>query len=169
MQFSIGVEYALHCLLNLVDLPPEVHVGVKDLATFEGISETYLSKVFTRLQKAGVVRSIPGVKGGYELARAANEITLWNVIEAIEGQAAIFQCQGIIKGCVLYREQQPPAEFFSGRCLIHSVMLQAEEQMRTFLRERTLLWLYEKREEIAPAQHLAATRQWFSDVLKLDS
>jgi len=63
MQFSIGVEYALHCLLYMVDIPSVKAVGVKDLAAFQGVSETYLSKTYTKLRKAGIVRSIIGVNG----------------------------------------------------------------------------------------------------------
>ena len=69
MQFSVGVEYALHSLFYMVELPQGKVIGIKELAAFNGISETYLSKVFTKLRKSGLVRSISGVKGGYELAR----------------------------------------------------------------------------------------------------
>src|SRR6266568_2150847 len=92
LQFSIGVEYALHCLLYMIDIPSGKSVGIKDLATFQGVSETYLSKVYTKLRKAGIVRSIPGVNGGYELARKAEAITFWDIVEAVEGNSPLFQC-----------------------------------------------------------------------------
>ena len=68
MQYSVGVEYAIHCLLYLVDVPMGRSIGIKDLAAYQGVSESYLSKVFTKLKKSGVVKSVPGVNGGYELA-----------------------------------------------------------------------------------------------------
>ena len=49
MKFSVGVEYALHCLLYMVEM--EETVGIKELAKFQGISETYLSKVYGKLSK----------------------------------------------------------------------------------------------------------------------
>ena len=58
MQFSIGVEYALHCLLYMIDIPSGKAVGIKDLAAFQGVSETYLSKVYTKLRKAGIVSQL---------------------------------------------------------------------------------------------------------------
>ncbi|MBO7746738.1 Rrf2 family transcriptional regulator [Paenibacillus sp. MWE-103] len=70
MQYSIGVEYGLHCLVYLIDLPPDATVGIKELSEFQGISETYLSKIFGKLTKSGIVSSVPGVKGGYKLARS---------------------------------------------------------------------------------------------------
>ena len=80
MQFSVGVEYALHCLLYLIMVPKEKSVGIKDLATYQSVSVSYLSKVFTKLRKAGVVKSIPGVYGGYGLARAAESITFLDIL-----------------------------------------------------------------------------------------
>ena len=51
MQFSVGVEYALHSLFYLLGLPQGKVIGIKELSALHGISETYLSKVFTRLRK----------------------------------------------------------------------------------------------------------------------
>lgn len=69
MQYSVGVEYCLHCLTYLVGQPPGETIALKDLASFQGVSETYLSKAFTKLSKKGIIRSSTGVKGGYELAK----------------------------------------------------------------------------------------------------
>ena len=95
MKFSVGVEYALHCLLYMVNLEEGKSVGIRDLATFQGISESYLSKVYARLSKAGIIKSVPGVKGGYALARSADKITFWDVVEAVEGSEPFFQCAEI--------------------------------------------------------------------------
>ena len=92
LQFSIGVEYALHCLLYMVDFPAGKSVGIKDLAAYQGVSETYLSKVYTKLTKSGIVKSIPGVNGGYELARSPAKITFWDIVEAVEGTTPFFRC-----------------------------------------------------------------------------
>jgi len=97
MQFSIGVEYAFHSLFYMVDLPEHKTIGIKEIARLNRITESYLSKVFAKLQKAGIVRSIAGVKGGYELARSAENISFWDVIEAIEGSSWFFRCAEIRK------------------------------------------------------------------------
>ena len=85
MQFSVGVEYAFHSLFYLIGIPKGKIVGIKDLASLNRLTETYLSKIFSKLRKVGIVRSVPGVKGGYELAREASNISFWDVIEAVEG------------------------------------------------------------------------------------
>ena len=97
MQFSVGVEYAFHSLFYLVDLPPGKTVAIREIAKLNGIAETYLSKVFSKLRRAGIVRSVPGVKGGYELAKDAEEISFWDIVEAIEGPSLLFRCAEIRK------------------------------------------------------------------------
>lgn len=163
MQFSVGVEYALHCLLNLVDLPQGKSVGVKDMATFQGVSETYLSKVFTKLRKAGVVKAIPGVKGGYELSRDPAEISFWDVVEAIEGNSFMFQCIEVRQNSVLVDKNNLPETYTSKcPCLIKVVMTDAEEQMRAYLREKNLKWLSDSvRAKISPEQ-VQAGIDWFA-------
>ena len=140
MQFSIGVEYALHSLFYMLGLPAGKVIGIKDLSALHGISETYLSKVFTKLRKGGVVRSIPGVNGGYELARAPEDISFWDIVESVEGPAYIFQCAEIRQNNILssaeYAANPPKCP-----CLIKVVMSEAEDQMRNHLRGRSLQWL----------------------------
>ena len=135
MQFSVGVEYALHCLLYMVDMPSGRSVGIKDLATYQGVSETYLSKVYTKLRKAGIVKSIPGVNGGYELARKPEEITFWDIVEAAEGASPLFQCAEIRQNELLLDKNNLPDTHTKCPCLIKVVMLEAEDQMRQFLKK----------------------------------
>jgi Rrf2 family protein len=165
MMFGVGVEYALHCLLYLIDPPAGAKLVVKDIAVFQGVSETYLSKVFARMKKAGVVRSTPGVKGGYELARAPEKITFLDVVEAVEGPVSLFQCRNIRAHCILDRGEEPPGYITAGTCTIHAVMLEAEAQLRRHLQEKTLAWLNQKVGSFVPAKRLEATRQWFAAAL----
>lgn len=63
----------------------------------------YLSKIFSKLQKAGIVKSISGVNGGYQLAKNPEEISFWDVLEAIEGSSYFFQCADIRERIYLKR------------------------------------------------------------------
>lgn len=159
MQYSIGVEYALHCLVYLIDIPEDSTIGIKNLAFFQGISETYLSKIFGKLSKAGIVSSVPGVKGGYKLAKSPDDISFWDVIEAIEGAQPIFRCQNIKDNAYVYRDQgccsSPPS------CTINQVMLAAEEKMREYLSSKTLSWLNEELDQVLPEQIREHTRTYF--------
>ncbi|MFV0349654.1 MAG: RrF2 family transcriptional regulator [Halodesulfovibrio sp.] len=142
MQFSVGVEYAFHSLFYMTDLPEGKTIGIKQIAELNAIPETYLSKVFAKLRKSGIVRSIPGVNGGYELAKPADDISFWDIIEAIEGPSFFFQCAEIRKKNIF---TDPSANFSSKcPCLIKVVIQEAEELFRDRLRSKSLRWLREK-------------------------
>ncbi|MEH7109604.1 RrF2 family transcriptional regulator [Bacillus sp. JJ1764] len=160
MQYSIGVEYALHCLVYLIDTPEDSPIGIKELSDFQGISETYLSKIFSKLSKSGIVSSVPGVKGGYKLAKSPEKVSFWDVIEAVEGPKPIFQCKNIKDNGYLYREKICTP---SSSCTINLVMLSAEEKMRDFLRNKTLSWLNEELENVLPKPARENTRKYFSN------
>jgi Rrf2 family protein len=165
MKFSIGVEYAIHCLLYMVNLEEGKSVGIRDLATFQGISETYLSKVYAKLSKSGIIKSIPGVKGGYALARSAEEITFWDVVEAVEGSEPFFQCAEIRQNNVLLDKDNLPDT--KCPCLIKVVMSEAEDEMRKYLSNKTLAWLYDEvYNKILPKEMKNATIEWFSNIRK---
>jgi Rrf2 family protein len=158
MQFSVGVEYALHCLGYIGREKP---VGVKDLAAFNGVSETYLSKMLTKLRKAGIVRAVSGVKGGYELARAPEEITFWDVVQAIEGDSPLFQCAEVRQNSAIVDKNNLPDAYCKVPCTIKVVMLEAEEKMREHLRTKTIAWLSaEVRKKVDPKQ-IKDAENWF--------
>jgi Rrf2 family protein len=73
-----------------VDLPERKTVGIRQIAELHGIADSYLSKIFSKLRKAGIDRAIPGVKGGYELARSAEDVSFWDIVEAVEGPSFFF-------------------------------------------------------------------------------
>ncbi len=157
MQFSVGVEYAIHSLFYMVCVPVGKTVGIKELAELNGLTETYLSKMFTKLRKGGIVRSVSGVKGGYELSRSADEISFWDIVEAIEGSSYMFQCGEIRQNNIFGKvetekvlaesnnDDTKKTDKFSKPCpcLIKVVMIDAEEQMRNYLRDKSLQWLFD--------------------------
>lgn len=167
MKFSVGVEYALHCLLYMVNIEEGKSVGIRDLATFQGISETYLSKVYTKLTKCGIVKSVPGVKGGYALAKNPEEITFWDVVEAVEGKEPFFQCAEIRQNNILLDKDNLPDSHTKCPCLIKVVMLEAENEMRKYLQGKTLSWLYDEvYNHKLPKDMEKATIEWFKNTKK---
>lgn len=162
MQFSIGVEYAFHSLFYMVDLPEHKTIGIRELARLNGITESYLSKIFAKLRKAGIVRSIAGVKGGYELARRAENISFWDVIEAIEGPSCFFQCAEIRKKNIFVDDPS----IFTDKCpcLIKVVIQEAEELMRNQLRKKSLFWLHEQVYKDFSVEKKTAIAKWLEDL-----
>lgn len=141
MQLGKGVEYALHSLFYMIDMPVGTTIGIRELAELNQLSETYLSKIFTKLRKTGIVRSIQGAKGGYELAKKAENISFWDIVEAVEGASYMFQCAEIRQANILADESD--AYHCDKPCLIKVVMQEAEDQMRKYLAGKTLAWLKE--------------------------
>lgn len=131
---SAGVEWALHCTILLAVLPPTGTLPGRALAQFHGVSESYLLKHMQALAKAGICESVSGPTGGYRLARNPDEITLLDVVEAIEGSEPAFRCDEI-------RQRGPTAlapSTYTVRCGIHRVMLEAEDAWRAALQRRTV-------------------------------
>lgn len=137
-HISSGVEYALHCLLYLTKpLPGVEEANVRDLAELQGVPAEFLAKVFTKLHKAGIVIATEGAKGGFMLARPAGEITVNDVVIAIDGRKALFECKEIRERCAVF-EGNAPEWATSGVCSIHAVMQNAQEQMQKALAKYTL-------------------------------
>ncbi|GIG60020.1 transcriptional regulator [Longispora fulva] len=91
---SQGVEWALHTCLNLSWLNTPVPTGT--LAAFYELPPAYLNKQLQALSRAGILTSTPGPRGGFHLARPAEEITLLDVVTAIEGPDELFRCDQIL-------------------------------------------------------------------------
>ncbi len=133
---TVGVEYGLHCLLWLAG-SPHTPLSSRDLADFQGVSPSFLAKIFPKLEKAGIVAATEGVRGGYRLARKPEEISVLMVVDAIEGRKALFDCQEIRGRCAAFGGQAPEWAT-KGVCAIHAVMLRAEKAMRDSLGSQTL-------------------------------
>jgi Rrf2 family protein len=89
-HISTAVEYGLHCLLYLSEPAAGVHeASSKDLAELQGVPVEYLAKLFTKLSKAGIVVATEGVRGGFKLARPAAQISVLDVVRAIDGNKAV--------------------------------------------------------------------------------
>ena len=144
MKFSVGVEYAIHCLIYMVEIENGKSIGVHDLAEFQGISDSYLSKTFAKLAKQGIVKSMPGVRGGYSLGRDAKEISFWDIIEAVEGKDPFFRCQEIRCNNRLLDKDNLPDAYTKSPCLISEVMHEGEMQMKAYLDKKTIYWLYDE-------------------------
>lgn len=159
-HFGSGVEYALHCLLYLVEgvgLPSS-----RDMAEFQGVSPSYVAKLFTKLEKAGIVVAAEGVRGGFRLARPASDISVLDVADAIEGEKPLFECRQVRANCPLFGGA-PPGWATSGVCAIHAAMLDAERHMREALRARTLADLAKRTGDKVPSEFLRDAAAWFSD------
>ncbi|WP_284646344.1 Rrf2 family transcriptional regulator [Paenibacillus silviterrae] len=125
MKYSKATNYALHTMLYLMAFTPDKPVGVQQLADRQDVSPTYLSKILTKLVKAGLIESASGANGGYRLRGRKEDISFLDIIHAVEGTASLFECCG--------------SE--DSRCMIHQVMVKAEEAMERQLKNTKLFEL----------------------------
>ena len=157
-----SIEYALHSLLSLINTPEDSPLGVSDIAEFQGVSPTYLAKIFTRLKKAGILQSSIGVKGGYELAKPPDQITFWDVVVAVEGEFRLFECRNIREKIAIYKEScQNPDWESRGPCTIHKVMMDVETQIANSLKEKNIAWLSKVVGQKLSQKEKNAAIQWF--------
>lgn len=161
---TVGVEYGLHCLLYLT--PPFSHgrdASTRDLAELQGVPHEFLAKLFTKLAKAGLLVASEGARGGFGLAKPAAEITVLDVVEAIDGKKPVFDCREIRSRCAVFDPDKPPAWSTRGVCSIHAVMLAAEQRMREELASWTLADLAARSAEKAPASYTANIVRWLDN------
>lgn len=156
--YGADVEIGIHTLLCL--LRTTQPVSSHELATYQGLSPTHVAKVLGRLQQAGVVASSPGKTGGYLLARSAAEISLTDVVDAIEGPKPLFACRDIRFRCELLAGDIPEWATCS-MCAVNSAMKRAESAMRDVLAKTTLRQLGEEFVRKAPPEFLQRASGWF--------
>jgi Rrf2 family protein len=159
-HFGNSVEYGLHCLLWLVE-PLAEPASSRDLAELQGVSASFVAKIFPRLERAGIVSASDGIGGGYRLARAPEKISILEIVDAIEGEKPLFDCQEIRGWCALYKDKPRPRAP-GGICAIHAIMLRAEKTMRDELAVATLAGLAATVARKVPSSFSQDARAWLS-------
>lgn len=134
VRISEGVEWALHSTSVLAMLPPGWTLPAGRLAELHELPAPYLAKHLQALARAGILEATSGPRGGYRLARPASEVTMLDVVRAVEGDTPAFRCREI-------RRQGPCAvgpEHYVNRCAIHAAMADAEAAWRGSLAAVTI-------------------------------
>lgn len=147
MQFSKSTSYALHALIHLAHADRGHNVGIKELSASQGVPESYLSKIMSKLRQDGIVRAVTGASGGYELARPADQITFFDVIQVVEGRQHLYECSNMNEHRhQLFFEAETleaniPDHPGGKECLVKKVMYGAEQQMNQYLQQHTIQWV----------------------------
>jgi len=92
MLFSTKAEYGVRLMIELGRQPGSEPVSLSAVAEAERLPLSYLEHLVAKLRKAGLVASTRGAHGGYRLAKPPAEITMDEVVEALEGQIAPMEC-----------------------------------------------------------------------------
>lgn len=92
MKLSTKGRYSVTALYELALHYGEGVVPLKTIAKTQGISENYLEQLMAPLRRAGLVESVRGAQGGYTLALPPEELTIGQIITAVEGPIALVDC-----------------------------------------------------------------------------
>ncbi|OBS09511.1 RrF2 family transcriptional regulator [Acidihalobacter prosperus] len=151
MRIGQGVEWGLHCCLTLAWAGGSEPLPTARLAARFDLPAAYLNKCLQALAQAGILTSTAGSRGGFRLARPPADITLWDVVAAIEGEAPAFRCTEIRQraGADADECRQP--------CSVAQAMHIAETAWREALSRQTLADVMAASPPHAPAR----ARRWF--------
>ncbi|MCL2335862.1 MAG: Rrf2 family transcriptional regulator [Firmicutes bacterium] len=126
MKLNQATDYAFRAVLYLSQCSGEEVVEARVIADHEHIPMRFMLRILLKLVRAGIVKSFRGVRGGYALAKTPRQITMRDVIEAIEGPICISSCLHAPDGC----SKGNPAQ-----CSVHEVLLSIQRVMNEKLEE----------------------------------
>ncbi len=95
MKLSTKGRYGLRALIDLAQYSGEAPVSITSISARQELSERYLEQLMSMLKKAGLVKSIRGAGGGYVLAKDMAEISVGDVLRALEGSLEPVECAGL--------------------------------------------------------------------------
>lgn len=159
MKLSQGVEWALHTCLNLGWTEVDGAATASRLAAFYDLPPAYLNKQLQSLAKAGILASTPGPRGGFRLARRLEDISVLDVVVAIEGRGELFECAQLLR-------EGPggdPGKDYRDSCEIAGVMSRADLAWRRELAGETLAAIRDRVEATHPGTP-GRTRDWLTNV-----
>ncbi len=126
MRLSTKGRYAVTAMMEIAMRQDNGPVTLADISAIQGISNSYLEQLFAMLRKNGLVKGVRGPRGGYRLAKASNEITVADIITAVDEKIETMRCEG--------RGDCQDGE----RCLTHELWSELSEQLYNFLNGITL-------------------------------
>lgn len=102
MRISTRGRYGLRAMVDIAarsaSLDETGCVNLKSIAKNQGVSENYLGQLVASLKKADLIKSVRGAKGGYVISRPADQISVWEILIALEGNLAPVDCASNVDG-----------------------------------------------------------------------
>jgi Rrf2 family transcriptional regulator, cysteine metabolism repressor len=127
MKVNTKVRYGLRAILQIADEYGGEPVPISAIAESQEISGKYLEQVVGALRRANLIVSRKGVRGGYSLGRAPTDITLWDVISALDSHTAPVDCVSEPESCDR-----------AGDCLTRSIWTLLDARLKEFWSSFTL-------------------------------
>jgi len=128
MKMSTKGRYGLRFMIDLAtNGNAQDKVSLQQVAKRQAISEKYLWQIANRLKAAGLVSAVPGAHGGYRIARKPEEITLVDILEALEGKLTLVPCVKTASVCSR-----------SGACVSRTIWQEVNRKMVAAMKSITL-------------------------------
>ncbi len=124
---SRGADYAIRAMLDVASQPEGTRTITERIAERQDMPVAFLSKVISQLTQSGLLRTHRGATGGVLLGRPAEEITLRQVVEAVQGPIVLNVCTGPYDGCGR-----------AAACPAHRVFVEAQRSLHSVLEKPTL-------------------------------
>ncbi len=118
MQITRQADYALRAMQYLAQLEPAQRAATSQIAEKQRIPPSFLAKIISQLSIAGLIHTSRGARGGVTLAREPKEISLLEVVEAIDGPIMLNECTGDSADCA-----------FGEDCSIRDVWCVAQDEL----------------------------------------
>ncbi|MEO3870184.1 Rrf2 family transcriptional regulator [Nonomuraea sp. B12E4] len=148
MKLPVSTEWVLHCAATLAQLESGATASTAQLAQYFDLPAPYLAKQLKALVKAGLLAAATGPRGGFRIARPISEITLLQIVEAVDGTSPPYECREI-------RQQGRGAlapEDCRQTCVLAQRMADAHEAWRGSLAGVTLADILASLPPTAPAR-----------------
>ena len=142
MKISTRGEYGLRALMEL-GLEPDKGLSLRDIAQRQHISLDYLEQIVPALKAAGLVRARRGAQGGYQLAKAPAEITVYEALVALEGPLDPMMCLTTLPQS---SPQSSSCCLASGHCAVQEVWREMRDAVEAVLKKLTLADLLERQQ-----------------------
>ncbi len=137
MQITRQADYAVRAVLRIARLGENERLATSVIAEEENIPLPFLAKIVSQLSVKGIVDAMRGASGGVRLARRPENITLLEVIEAIDGEIALNRCVLNADGCPI-----------SSVCAVREVWCEAQKELTLRLSSTNFADLLKRQEEL---------------------
>ena len=137
MQMKTGVEQSVYAILILNMLPEKAVLPGEAISQQLGASPTYFQKLLRKLVKADLIASVSGVKGGFKLRKRPEDIRIYDIYLAIEGQQSLYSTSGVLEDMLDLEDEH-------SCCLLTDLMEEAESTWKSVLKQETIASLNAK-------------------------